>query len=80
MPPGFCSACYAGLRWVKTTRGAAMPLDPEPCDDGNVIVTPGGALVLNSELREKAKRMNLALYKPHFATCPFAARFKKERA
>lgn len=79
-----CRKCLRPLLWVKSERGAAMPLDPEPHDDGNVLMTAKGAKVLGKE----AKAMRLALaeaqgetlrfYHSHFTTCPFADDFRRK--
>ena len=34
-----CRSCAADVRWVRTTAGKLMPLDPDPRDDGNIIDT-----------------------------------------
>lgn len=70
-----CKSCGAPIVWATTTGGAAIPLDPEPADDGNVLVDTetGKATVLGSQ----AGYEPLERYKSHFATCPHAKRWRR---
>ena len=71
-----CRSCHAPIRWARTSSGKAIPLDPNPADDGNVrLGWVGGeelALVLAAGELEAA-RVDGPLYRSHFASCPNAA-------
>jgi hypothetical protein len=78
MAEAHCRACFGPIRWAKTLRGASIPLDADPHEDGNVALTPAGALMLTPEMVESGKAAGTRRYRPHFVTCPFADRFKKK--
>ena len=49
---GTCRSCGAGIRWARTLKGKAIPLDPSPVDDGNLVVVAGVAMSrANADLR-----------------------------
>lgn len=66
---GTCRSCRAPVRWLKTEKGASMPVDPEPVEDGNVVIDGERAIVLR---KGEAGPPGLR-YVAHFATCPSAA-------
>lgn len=75
-----CKSCSVFVRWVGTAAGRAMPLDPDPCPDGNFVFTheereegPVRALSV-VELAGPATRYR---YKSHFATCPQSRTWRK---
>lgn len=73
-----CQSCGGPMRWGLTTRDQRMPLDPEPTREGNVWIRPDGRLrVLSNTERQRALDAGQALYLPHHATCPSAARHRK---
>jgi hypothetical protein len=69
-----CRSCDAPVLWARTEKGRRIPLDPEPVENGNIV------------LRERHEAIPLALaippaafpdedrYVSHFRTCPFGAR------
>lgn len=68
-----CRSCDAPIRFVRTVKGALMPLNADPDPDGNVTVNDDiatvhapGQLGLDDEQR----------WMPHHATCPQAADWK----
>lgn len=72
--------CQRPILWVRTATGKPMPLDPDPVDDGNVIVVRGIAHVYRdaAAAREATPLYpDLPLRKSHHATCPAAADFRK---
>lgn len=73
-----CRSCGAAIRWVKTQKGKAMPVDWEPSCDGNLRVILGVAIVLNGEELSKHRNGVTPLYQSHFATCPDAALHRKK--
>lgn len=69
-----CATCKAEIRWVKTQRGAAMPLDVDPADDGRFVVLDGVAVVCDPLFHPREPR-----YRSHFASCPQAAQHRRKR-
>lgn len=73
-----CRSCGADVLWAKTDAGKSMPLDPEPVDDGNVLLyrTPEG---LRAVVMSKGDHVpdNASRHKTHFATCPNAERHRR---
>lgn len=80
---GTCRSCHAPILWVTTTKGADMPVDPEPSSDGNVQLTAHGDLlfahVLGTHHAAAAREHDTPLHQSHFATCPNAAQHRKAR-
>lgn len=74
-----CKSCGAEIVWAKTPAGKSMPLDADPHPDGNVSLTPGGALVLPADLVESGKKIGSKRYRSHFASCPGAAAHRKPK-
>ena len=79
-----CRSCKAPVRWAVTAAtGAAIPLDLEPRDDGNMALAearvPGGAPI--AVVIDEAQRARYAgsLYTAHFATCPDADEHRRPR-
>jgi hypothetical protein len=74
MTPSPCKSCGAPVLWAKMPSGKIMPLDLEPCPEGNVRLYPGGKAVV---LRAAEVAMAAPpLYRSHFATCPDGAKHK----
>lgn len=69
-----CRSCGAPVRWVETTSGRRMPLDPTPNAKGNVYLEPGvpTATVFGNLQADARKALAGRLYLSHFATCPDA--------
>ena len=63
---GKCRDCQADVRWVRTSYGRMMPLDPEPNAHGNVVIVLGFAEVIDV----KTSMTMRTRYMPHFASCP----------
>lgn len=78
-----CKSCGADIIWIKTPV-SVMPCDPEPRNyrpDKNgesVIVTSGGE-VIKARLTSPGQSIGTG-YISHFATCPNAARHRKQGA
>lgn len=83
MPPekGNCRSCGAPMLWVRSaTTGSLMPLDAEPCEDGNITLVDGLAHVHGKTLFEEPTSPDEARYKSHFATCSNPAQHRKGKA
>lgn len=76
-----CRSCSTPIRWVTTAAGKQMPLDPDPCPDGNfVFQDPAQREVGPVRALSKAERDGPAdryRYKSHFATCRHARTWTK---
>lgn len=76
-----CRGCGASIVWIKTPTGKAMPCDPAPVyykatpDGKDKVVTTRGEVV-SCEIVPGANATD-AGYRPHWATCPQADRFKR---
>ena len=86
MQRGTCRSCLAEVAWVVTSKGHRMPLDPEPCDDGNVVITgevpPGhrdaGVPIVIALRKGEQPLSNQDRYMSHFATCRYAGQHRKK--
>jgi hypothetical protein len=61
--------------FLETPAGASMPLDADPVESGNIVIRNDKAVLLT-----RGEDTDLPRYTSHFATCPHAKRFRKERA
>lgn len=73
-----CRTCHRPIRWVRLlTSGRALPLDPLPVANGNVALEE----VDDGEFAARYVRLDDPYpgprYRPHFATCPFAAAHRR---
>ena len=76
MNNAICRGCGASIVWIKTKSGKSMPCDAEP-----VHYVPGGkdravtasGNVVSCEIVSGGGEIG---YRPHWATCPNAKRFK----
>ena len=83
---GTCRSCGAPVLWVKTEARKAIPLDPEPVEGGNIIVSvgPGRQETAHTERAEEtaARRAcpipeGRTAFLSHFATCPDHKKWRK---
>jgi hypothetical protein len=74
-----CRSCGAPIRWVVTTSGKRMPLDPAPHVNGNVVP-------LRDRLEKGRDPIAMVLPHPptdqpawlsHFATCANATQHRR---
>lgn len=70
-----CGSCGAEIQWFTTEAGKAMPLDPEPREDGNVILLGGGRVRVCGPL--ELIDWDGHRFVSHFATCAHAAQWRK---
>jgi len=79
MDEGTCKGCGAKINWVKMAKtGKAMPIDPEPNIDGNIILVDfGGTVGIQAAMAEVG--FSTPQYISHFATCPKHAEFRKAK-
>lgn len=77
-----CKGCGADIIWIKMPTGKAMPCDPEKVPYKNTfpageltLITPEGKIA-KGELDLNSETYG---YVSHFATCPVANKFRKEK-
>jgi hypothetical protein len=74
------------MLWAITPTGGRMPVDYAPNGDGNVLLLqPTGlgellAVTLSGRSLELAQARRLSLRLSHFARCPEAEQFRRDRA
>jgi hypothetical protein len=90
-PVADCSACHAPILWAVTQKsGTPQPLDYEPNPEGNIVLVPGETVTLRGAVAPMCRVVTKldretglfdtdapAIYMPHHATCPDAARFRR---
>lgn len=82
-----CKACGAEIVWLKLKSGKMHPCDAETVlykvDAGpDRIVTPDGEVVAGTivtELKTQKEGIIRRGYSSHFATCPFADDFRRDK-
>ncbi|APE09727.1 hypothetical protein BO226_11340 [Rhodococcus sp. 2G] len=80
-----CRTCRAEIVWASTTKGNAIPLEPEPSPNGNLNVYPVPAdprgriaIVVTNSRRAALAAAGIPLYVSHFLSCPDAAEWRKQ--
>lgn len=71
-----CRSCGAEVWWVVTANNKAMPLDPGPRSDGNMVFVDGGVVHFDPGDLFHAQ---LARFVSHFVTCPQANSWRRPR-
>lgn len=71
-----CSSCGAPIRWGRTARENAIPLEAEPAPDGNLVIERGLVVCYQPLLHSQG----FARYRAHFASCPHAARWRRRKS
>lgn len=73
-----CDKCQAEIIMVRHKRtGNLAPIEVDPSEDGNILVTGDTYEILSKELRQRARDGGFVLRKNHFATCSFAKSFSR---
>jgi hypothetical protein len=67
------------MAWFRTELGKAIPINPEPVADGNIVIRGGLAVVVGSDLLAPTAEEGEPKYKSHFATCPHASEFRRKK-
>lgn len=85
-----CRSCKADVIWARTGNGKLTPIDAAPHVDGNVVLqhqrTEQGMIVHAKTLTRKRQAENKQsfireiTYKSHYATCPQAAKWRRQEA
>ena len=79
-----CTSCGERIIFAKTAQGKTMPLDELPnATKGNVHLVENGpkrlATVLGKAKAAEARAAGELLYLPHWVTCPFANRHRRNK-
>lgn len=79
-----CRSCGAPILWAETVKGKSMPIDPTPVPDGNIFLQvrqhlPPLAIYLTALELTAAQAEKRELFKSHFATCPEATKWRKNK-
>lgn len=80
-----CRSCRAAIIFVPTKSGKRMPIDPEPYDDGNVVLrVPAGMMGSGEKVAHLLADTEAPLegelrFRSHFASCPNAKRHRRRR-
>jgi hypothetical protein len=73
-----CGTCGQSVRWIRTTFGARMPVDPLPDVNGNMVRREDGRLRILSRLAaEDARAAGWTLWMSHFRSCPDAEHHRR---
>lgn len=72
-----CRSCGAPITWARTSKGKRIPLDPDPVENGNVVVTDDGLATVLSV--ERLANVTGPRFVSHFVTCPFARQHRRRR-
>jgi hypothetical protein len=70
-----CRACSAPIFFALTVNSRRIPIDVEPCEDGNVVVVGDMAVILTKEMM--AAGVQGKRYRAHWASCPKSKQFRK---
>ncbi len=77
MKTNTCKSCQACIVWAITDAGKRMPVDVNPCSDGNLALEErSGADPLAKVVTPTYEGPR---YKSHFSTCPDAMRHRRAR-
>lgn len=68
-----CRSCGAPMRFIRTRKGRAMPLDAEPDPSGNVVIADDDVAEVFPDSYAAAEAWgDRPRYLPHHASCPQA--------
>lgn len=76
-----CKSCRRPIVFLPTKKGRQMPVDPETCDDGNVVMRrwAGGDPVVHILADGEEPLEGEIRYRSHFASCPEADKHRRRR-
>lgn len=79
MDRGRCSPCGAEILWGLTEGLSKMPLNPDPSEDGNVVLRDVGGFVRLHVLTGAELPAQEDAYVPHHRTCKYAAEYRRRK-
>jgi len=71
-----CRSCDAPIIWAYSKNQKLMPIDAEPCDDGNVELREQSGIP-QAEVHSQPPMGVDKLYKSHYASCPNASQWRR---
>lgn len=75
-----CSKCATLINWLKhKVSGKPAPIEAEPNAQGNILVKGDQYRIAKQAEIEKAKAIGHQLFLNHFAGCPEAQSFRKDK-
>ena len=75
-----CRTCGAAIRWARTEKDDAIPVDPEPHPEGNLILEEDPeSFMPRARVHRPLFDKETTLHRSHFVTCPDAAKHRKPR-
>ena len=77
-----CKSCDAEIRWAETPNGKGIPLDPEPVENGNLVMVelnPGGPLKVRHVVKGEELGDSVPRYRAHFVTCPQGKQWSRKK-
>ena len=78
-----CRSCGRPIVWTKTPADKNSPVDPNPRDDGNlVMITAGvenGRPLFTQAMYDPEIHAGMKRYVSHFVTCPDAKNFRRRK-
>ena len=77
-----CGGCYDTIIFIKTEAGKNMPCDSKPffvreTKTGDVFITKSGETIHGTG-RDVPEEHSIIAYRPHWATCPARALYKRK--
>lgn len=75
-----CGSCKAPVIWAVLASSRRIPIDAEPCEQGNVSLSRQPYGVLATPVKAMLAFGRKDLRRSHFATCPNAQKHRQERA
>ena len=79
-----CRSCGAEVTWATTDAGKGIPLDPEPRQDGNLVIVGDDHFGTPRVRLDRPDDNQGALFGPseryvsHFVTCPDASEWRRQ--
>lgn len=81
-----CRSCKKPILWALTENGRRIPIDPEPVENGNILLQHRPANIplavyqtkeMLAALHEHGGLQQYRLYLSHFVSCPQAKGWRK---
>jgi hypothetical protein len=77
-----CQSCGATIFWAVSVNNSRMPINAEPVEDGNVLVSMSRSDPENKKCivlaHDATKPQGRRLFTSHFSTCPNARKHRKK--
>lgn len=72
-----CDSCSEPIYWVYTDERERMPIDVEPVEHGNLLLSPANVPPSVTVVSKAGRPPGTKLYVSHFATCRHADQHRK---